>query len=627
MTLSSDPRARMRSLLRELALFCCFTTLAVFHTGLWRDPGHRTGPGDDSAPDVFTVNWVARHLLTAPSQILEFNVFFPCRGSGGLFEPELGPAVLVAPLTPFIQNPILLFSCALELVLATMSYGAYRLGLRLLGDRALAILAAIAIPYSGQQTGHYYHINGSTGFGFPLLMLGLLRLQEEPSLAAALLTGLAFGLQAGTSGYHAVSAAVLIAVVIAWRPRSLLRGKTLGLLLAALALGAAIIYPWASAFTALQGPAGLVRAEESSHRLAFGLRNYFSSPSWFWQPVLGDSIDVAFPGAVVTVLGAIGIFAARGRYVWLLRVTLAAFVLLALGPDLTIAGHRLPLPFALLYRLVPPVRACGHPISFVMPGLMALAFLAMMGLARLGWTRHRAVAWLLGALIVAETFAPPRLVARGLNLPPVYEKLRALAAGAFLEIPAGGLNDAEWEWRAIQHGLPVVNGWGSFTPPLQRGLYRLMKHQWNGRPARDLSDTRALAYLKRFFPIRYVVTHGDGWIMRSIAHTPSFVLEAECAPDDRIYRLVRSGNGTWIERQFRDDQLRGHALRVRLRASAADNVVIRVNDRVIETLAVGPMEREWRLPVPTAVLVRGANGVVFEGATPFELVDIESEGT
>jgi len=109
--------------------------------------------------------------------------------------------VLVAPLTPFIQNPILLFSCALVLVLATMSYGAYRLGLRLLGDRALAILAAIAIPYSGQQTGHYYHINGSTGFGFPLLMLGLLRLQEEPSLAAALLTGLAFGLQAGTSGY------------------------------------------------------------------------------------------------------------------------------------------------------------------------------------------------------------------------------------------------------------------------------------------------------------------------------------------------------------------------------------------------------------------------------------------
>jgi hypothetical protein len=39
------------------------------------------------------------------------------------------------------------------------------------------------------------------------------------------------------------------------------------------------------------------------------------------------------------------------------------------------------------------------------------------------------------------------------------------------------------------------------------------------------------------------------------------------------------------------------------------------------------MEREWRLLVPTAVLVRGANGVVFEGATPFELVDIESEGT
>jgi len=621
---SPERRAQLGRLLREPALFAGFVALALFHTGLWDDPAHRTGLTDDSPPVVIAVNSVARHLLTAPRQLFEYNVFFPYHDSGGFFEPLLGPAVLVAPLTPFIQNPILLFNCSLVLVMATMSYGAYRLGLRLLGDRTLAVLAALAVPYSGQQTGHYYHINVATGAGFPLLMLGMLRLQEQPGIGAALLTGLAFGLQAGTSGYQAVSAAALVGVLVAWRPTSFLRAKTLGLTLAALGLGAAIMFPWASAFVGLQQSAGMVREAAMSRHSSLVLADWLSSPSVLWRPVLGNAADSTFPGAVVLILGVFGLFAARGRYAWLLRVTLAAFILLALGPDITIAGYRLPLPLTLLRRLVPPVQACGHPRTFIIPGLMALAFLAMMGLARLGWTRHRVVAWLLGALIVAETFAPCPLAATDLRLPPVYEKLRTLSAGAFLEIPAGGWADSDWEWYAIMHGLPVVNGSGPFTPPLQRGLYRLMKRQWTGRPARDLSGTRALAYLKRFFPIRYVVTHGDNWVARSVGLTPSFALLAECEPRARIYRLVRSGQGAWIERQFRDDQLRGRLLDLRLRGPSDASVAISFNDRPLKTVTLAAAEEEWRIPVPDDAIQRGLNAVQLESSATFELTDIDT---
>jgi hypothetical protein len=621
---SPERRAQLSRLLREPALYACFVALALFHTGLWDDPAHRTAPGDDTPPVIIAVVSVARHLLTAPTQLFEYNDFFQYYNTGGFFEPLLGPAALVAPLTPFIQNPILLFNCSLVLVMATMSYGAYRLGLRLLGNRTLAILAALAVPYSGQQTGHYYHINVATGAGFPLLMLGMLRLQEEPGIGAALLTGLALGLQAGTSGYQAVSAAALIGVLVAWRPASYLRPKTLGLTLAALALGAAIMFPWASAFVGHQQSAGLVRGDAQSRHSSLVLANWFSSPSLLWRPILGNESDSTFPGAVVMILGVFGLFAARGRYAWLLRVTLVAFILLALGPDLAIAGHRLPLPLTLLSTLVPAVRACGHPSTFIIPGLMALAFLAMMGLARLGWTRYRVVAWLLGALIVAETFAPLRLVTGDASLWPVYEKLRTLPAGAFLEVPAGGWDEPEWEWRAIAHGLPVVNGSGPFTPPLQRGLYRLMKQQWTGRPARDLSDTQALAYLKRFFPIRYVVSHGDGWVARSVALTPSFVLQAEFSPKDRIYRLVRSGQGTWIERQFRDDQLRGRALSLRLRGQAGEAVSVSLNERPLQIVTLASTQGEWRVAVPGETLQRGLNAVQLESAKAFELIDIDT---
>jgi hypothetical protein len=616
----------LRDLRREFGLFAFFVALAVFHTGLWRAPAHRVGPSADTPPLVAGVDWVSRHLLTAPSRVFEYNVFFPYRDSGALFEPLLGPAVLVAPLTPFIANPILLFNCAVVLVLATMSYGAYRLGLRLLGDPALAILAALAVPYTGQQTGHYMHMNVVAACGFPFLMLGLVRLMERASVSAALLTGLALGLQAGTSGYHAISSAAMVAVVVLWRPRNLLRGKTLGLLLAALALAAAIVYPWASAFMSLQGPAGLARTVEQSRSAALGLRNYFASPSLVWRPVFGDDVDTAFPGAVVTILGVFGLIAARGRYAWLLRVAFATFVLMALGPDITIAGHRIPLPFGVVWSLVPVVRSCRHPITFVIPGLMAFVFLATMGVARLGWARRRWVLWLLGVLVVAETYAPPELVERELGLPPAYDRLRELPAGAFLEIPAGGWSEPEWQWRAIQHGLPVVNGWGPFVPRLQLDLYRLIKRQWSGRPARDLSGTRALEYLKRHFPIRYVLVHGDGWVARSIARTPSFVLEEECAPGDRIYRLIRSGRGPRIEREFRDDQLRGRVLTLRMRGTVGAMIVVHLNAQLLTTIVLTPAEAVWVLPVPAEALRRGRNAVRLEGTTAFEMADIDVTG-
>jgi hypothetical protein len=621
----ADATPRPAAIRRELVVIGLFIALALLHTGLWRDPARSVGLTDDTPPVIIGVNWVARHLITAPSQVYEYNVFFPYRDSGAFFEPWLGPAVLAAPLTPFIRNPILLFNCALVLVMAAMSYAAYRLGLHLLGDRRLALLAAVAIPYTGQQTGHLLRINVATGYGFPLLVLGLVCLLETPTVGAALLAGLALGLQAGTSGYHAISSAVLVLVVLLWRPRALLKPKTLGLLLAAAALAAAIVYPWASAFLSMQQAAGLTRTIEQSREAGLGLRNYFASPSLVWRPVFGCDIDTAFPGAVVTLLGVFGLFAARGRYAWLLRAIVVTFVLLAMGPDIDVAGHRFVLPFGLFWDFVPIVRSCRHPLTFVIPGLMALGYLAMLGLDRLGWARRSWVVWLLGALIIGETFGPPGMAKRELGLPQVYERLRALPAGAFLELPAGGFAEAEWEWRAVEHGLPVVNGQGPFVPRLHRELYRLMKHQWGGRPARDLSDTRALEYLKRYFPIRYVMVHGDGWMERSIALTASFVLEAEAPPGDRIYRLVRSGRGTRIERQFRDDQLRGRILYVRLGRAPGAAASVRVNDRVLTSAAASPSATEWRVAVPSEALFRGLNTVTLESATELDLADIDTQ--
>ena len=209
--------------MREALILAGFTLMALLRTGLTGDLGSQFFAGVDTVQDVSILNWVASHLVTDRSRLFEGNTFFPSHDAILLSDPLLGPAALVLPLRLFTSNPVLLYNAAVLLVLVGASWGFYRLAWRLSGDRRAALLAGFAIPYLPQQTHHMTHLNLVTLAGFPFLLLGLLELLERPRPAVALLTGVAFAFQAGTSGYWAFSCTFLCLVVAAWSWRSLRR--------------------------------------------------------------------------------------------------------------------------------------------------------------------------------------------------------------------------------------------------------------------------------------------------------------------------------------------------------------------------------------------------------------------
>jgi hypothetical protein len=632
-----------RRALRELCLIAGFAVLAVLQTGISSQLGTQLygGGGGDPGRDTWTLSWITGHLLS-PSQLFEGNAYYPSHNAVLFCDPILGPSVLVAPLRLFSSNPVLLYNCAILFGLVLASYGFYRLAYDLVGDHGAAALAGVVIPYTSQQMIRLFHLNLLTIAFFPFLILALLKLFARPRWTWALMAGVSFGLQAGTSGYYAICALFLSLIIAACEWRSLRNPALWGHLLLAAALASAILAPYVIGFSELRSEASMVRDEGVQRHYSIDLPlALFVGHSYVWEPLLGGERGPAFfPGLVVLVFAAIAVVRGRKesrRTLWI--ATAVVFLGLAAGPVVKSFGFPLgPGPFRLAAALVPFIGAVRHPLTFGVPAMMALGLLAVEGVARSGVTKTAAGTALVLTAAVAEVIHPqPRRYA-----PPersaVYDYFTSVAPrAAVLEVPFGARPDPErtmpddvWRWNSIFHELRLANGAGTFEPDRFITLSQFANHEW--KRGEGLDDTRSLEYLKRWFPVRYVVAHRaetPGAVWRALEQTPSLRVVFEAANGDRVYRLSRSGTGVEVWRAFREDQCSEGRIRVVVDPLEAAGIRVGLDDAELQMLPVqGPGARPYVIDVG-AHRQRGLHALVLRGvardggATPMRLVDLD----
>jgi hypothetical protein len=595
-----------RALVREGAILGGYLLLAVLQTGLWSGLGSRLYTGPDPTQDVWVLNWVARHLVRSPAQVFEGNNFFPSRDAILFCDPLLGPAALAAPLALVVQNPLLLYNLTLLSTLTLSSYGFHRLARKLWGDSPGTLLAGVCIPYTSLQLHHLIHLNLLTLAGFPYLILGLLRLLRAPALLPALATALAFALQAGTSGYHAISSAILALVVAAWGWRRFAHWRTWAFCGLAAAVASLLLAAYLSGFAAHGREADMARSLQVSHHYSVSIPNwFFRTSSYAWRPLFGSAWEPVWPGLIPLVMAARGLRRPWTPELKLLLLVAAVFFMLSLGPFLTIQGTRvLTLPFKWMFENLPFFSAIKHPVTFMAPVFISLGLLAARGLAR---TRRPWVIAGVLALAVLETLSPtPPRHAPGRELPEIYRLLAAQPPGALLELPAGDTDDTRAQWWSVFHGRPVVNGMAAFSPRQYLALQHVLRKDWRGEPPHDLSYGRGLAMLRTHFPIRYLVLHPTvpGPLRRNVDLTPSFQLLAEAKDGARLYRFHNGQTAALLRRRLRPDQLR-HGLRAAFRGPAGALLKATFNDGMLEErrLTGGREEAAWQVP-PSLVLPR-----------------------
>ena len=264
-----------------------------------------------------------------------------------------------------------------------------------------------------------------------------------------------------------------------------------------------------------------------------------------WRIALGErtiaSVSSAEKPLTVALVLAIVTFLASAAFgdLWRRRsvpgfYTLAAAAMLALswGPHPKLAG--IPIlfrgPYALLLRL-PGLSEVRVPARFGMLVVLCVAVAAALAFSQLTASLRPRVRGLLAALcataVIAESWPAITLATVA---QPIAALQRSDLAGPVIELPLGeSWLDAPAQFRGIDHGRPVVNGYSGYAPP----HYRLLS------TALRLDDGDVLHGLTSRTPLVAVLNRReeiDRW--RRIVEGQQGTLVAE-GPQFQIYQLQR----------------------------------------------------------------------------------------
>ncbi|MFM7736845.1 MAG: hypothetical protein ACKPBU_12805 [Alphaproteobacteria bacterium] len=474
--------------------------------------------------NAWILAWTARAASSGGEGLFDGNVYFPARN------------VLAGSETMLAQLPVTvaawrLAGTAPAVLLAQIAWGLVGTGLAVYllvracgGAPWVATLAAAATALEPGRIDRLGLADGLAAqpqyLGFqwaPLAMAAAVACVRGRRASGFVGTAVALALQALACfylGYYAFVAVPAWAAVL-WSSNAPdgRRARAFSRAAAVAAVAAVIVLPVALRYVEARSQ-GVLRAQDPQFVRLGSL------------PAVGVRGMLAWCGPLSLLLGAAGLVSLavsrpRGRRAPTTRGAIAAATavaatgfVLALGPDLEIAGRSLPLPHGWLAAVVPGfgvLRAPLRALTFATLGLSVAGALAL-GTAgtRLPRSARAVVAAAgvaLAALWIGRQRVPIEPSPLAADLPPVYAWLAAQPVeGGVLEVPGavaeedlGGLvREARAMLHSTVHWHPIVNGYTGY-PPAWGELAKSLAHRL---PERD-----ALQSLVNLAPVSRVILH------------------------------------------------------------------------------------------------------------------------
>jgi hypothetical protein len=489
-------------------------------------PGNLT----DSLENSYIFSWDAHALLHQPLHLFDANIFYPQRLTLAYSENVLGLAVFFAPLYWLTHNSILVVNVATLALYAVGGYATYLLVRELGGSRGPGVVAGLAFMAAPYRVLVVQHLTVLATHLMPLAFLLLLRIEREVTAPTRRVrTGpprrwqlprlgrlaLVLALVVALSMWSSINGgAITLAGIGLWAGWELatrrrlapkiivpsLAGVVLGLILSLPVLipyvilhrihpefghSLAEVLGYSAAPRDYLVPA-LKMGGPGAHRVYVAMTRRFgtgSSSPYIFETGLFPGLFLTLSYLAAACAAAVAV-ARRGTWAtrrpWIRHFTLFSLValegfVLTLGPK---AGRRVsgfPLPYDLLYRLV-PAGAIRVPVRFFVLVLfgMAVAMGVVLAAAR-PWLRRVLVVLSLLALGLDMVHAPFSIV----RPPPItnVNRMTAATTGGILALPttewspSGTVMISSIFRETIQEYLstasfhPIVNGVGSLVPP------------------------------------------------------------------------------------------------------------------------------------------------------------------
>ncbi len=542
----------MRGVARGGLLLLVFTLLSLAYTyplSLRLADAIALPPGNQryfSQLDAYLCPWIlaagARGLATAPARLFDANMFHPAPLSLATSENMLGYAPLAAPVFWWTDNAVLSAHVALLGSYVIGGVGMFLLARRFAGAAAslVAALAFVFVPWRLPSVSALPHV---ATHWLPYIVLAIEaviasgRRRGFAAVAAAVWANGMTTLNYGVAGFALVPLHALVRLRALRAHPARVVGLAVALLVAAVALVPAL---WPYLLLSSRGI--LPPAKPGGRNFAIELLPHLLG-AYGIPPV---ALGVLAAGAALSLF-------ARSRVRqpgWVLGVVLVLFgCILVLGREVRVPGTEImiPLPLALLERLIPALETLRVPMRFIVVtglGLALLLGLAVDRLLGLVTGRARAVAAAVVVAVVGAELVWRRApfdvvpVPIGASTPPVYAYLRQHGAGRpLLELPVGGRRDATRQASAvffsINHWLPLLNGFASHRPPGYSYLAELIAR---------LPEPAALQQLVSVVDVGWIVVHEADlpvwWPRRAWRSPPPGLRQVARFEDDVLYEVL-----------------------------------------------------------------------------------------
>ncbi len=553
--------------------------LALFSPLLWR---LQTGLHDrsDTVLNTWILAWQDYILTRSPLDLFNAPIFHPLSDTLAYSEILWPIAPLALPIQVAFQNPILSYNLFFLASFLFAGFSMYLLALYMTGSRAAAWTAGFIYAFSPHQFGHLSQLQLLTIGWLPLVILFLDRFWQQGLKRDGALLALMIVFQTLSSFYYGFQVALVVAGYILYRLVSSRRGQTVRRLLQLILWGGAsalFIAPFALPYVRVRANLGLERSLEEALAAAPGLMEYLLPGAGhhlygiFMPPQEGGGL---FLGVTALLLAGLGVARWRpisygriGRAYWLL-IGISA-MLLSLGPSFKWRPSDpggFWLPFAWLYQHVPGMTVIRAPGRFGVTVFLALALLASMGLTfllhhlRKGWPRPAMAAVAVVLILMEYVGGADAFIVQPMPSldpsPEVYAWLaRQQPPSALVELPlipemalppsgAGGFgagqacpdyNIYRYQYFQMIHWLPMIDGYGGFTPPHHRELGLTMAH---------FPSQRSLAML-RGLGVKWVVVHSG--VMESFSPGRAQTLRRSLFQSSGVVH-VRDFGADWIFR-------------------------------------------------------------------------------
>lgn len=432
---------------------------------------------------IWTLAW-DNHAILEGLPLFESNTYYPAANSLAYNEHLFGLSLFTLPFYAATGNPVLAYNVVWLLSFVLSGLAMHVLVRRHVGDDLAAFAGGLVFTFSFYKMLHGHgHLAHIWTWLIPASVACLERWLERPSLVRALMWIVTVVLQALTSWYLAVFTAivqVIVLVDVAWKMIQQRSLRNVWQLAVAGALGAAILWPFATHYRNLAPAdpreAALYSADVAAYLVppadtwagrAMVARGS-KEPRWIW----GET--TLYLGWIALLLGAIGVIDVLTQRRWRTCAVYGGLMVIALALSFGPSAAPEPAwtPFG-AFSWLPGVGSIRAPARFAVLVLFALSVFTVFGARRivaLG-IAGRVVVILLLPMILSEyrLIDFPSGKPQPFPVPAIYRVPDLGHARALVSLPTYHRSptwfmELDYLYYSTAHWRPIVNGGGRAAP-------------------------------------------------------------------------------------------------------------------------------------------------------------------